>query len=180
MARKHERFSYTHGWKTAPESYKFYLNGELINLDYDTRSKLGYMCACGNFKEAEKELKRLLRKEEKRSGICGKCVAFYVLNEQKYVYSESFLYNPYNRDEAMLMYKEWKHYIQACNNKIASPVRTTSAFVTPYGVEKAEDRTEEYTVDLSRGFIITVTQNPKNVMFPVLLKSYRKEKEGKI
>lgn len=176
MARKHERFSYTHGWKTAPESYKFYLNGEIINLDYDIRIKLGYMCACGKFKEAEKELKRLLRKEEKRSGICGKCVAFYVLNGRKYFYSESFLYNPYNRDEAILMYKEWKHYIQAHGNKIAEPVRTTSAFLTPYGVEKAEDRTEEYTVDLSRGSVITVTRNPKDVMFPVLLKSYRQER----
>ena len=38
----------------------------------------------------------------------------------------------------------------------------------------------KYDIDLSRGCVITVTQNPKNVMFPVLLKSYRKEKEGKI
>lgn len=180
MARKYERFSYTHGWKTAPESYKFYLNGELINLDYNTRNKLGYMCACGDIKKAEKELKRLLRKEEKRSGICGKCVAFYVLNEQKYIYSESFLYNPYNRDEAMLMYKQWKQYIKENDNKISSSVRITSGFVTPYGVTKVEDKAEEYTIDLSRGCLITIIRNPKNVMFPVLLKSYRKEKEGKI
>lgn len=70
MARRHEKFSYTYGWRTAPESYQFYLNGKLINLGCNTRNKLGYMCACGDIKKAEKELKRLLRKEEKRSSIC--------------------------------------------------------------------------------------------------------------
>lgn len=180
MARKHEKFSFTHGWQTAPESYQFYLNGELINLDCNTRNKLGYMCACGDIKKAEAELKRLLRKEEKRSGICGKCVAFYVLNEKKYVYSQNFLYNPYNRDEALLMYKGLKHYIEGNGNKIASSVRTTSGFVTPFGVTKGEDMTEEYDIDLSRRFLITITRNPKDVMFPILLKSYRREKEGKI
>lgn len=180
MARKHEKFSFTHGWKTAPESYKFYLNGNIINLEYNIRNKLGYMCACGDIKKAEDELKRLLRKEEKRSGICGKCVAFYVLDGKKYVYSQAFLYNPYNRDEALSMYKQWKQYIKENDNKIATSVRITSGFVTPYGVTKGEDKTEEYTIDLSRGCLITITRNPKNVMFPILLKSYRREKEGKI
>lgn len=180
MARKHEKFSFTHGWRTAPESYKFYLNGEPINLDDNTRNKLGYMCACGEFKKAEAELKRLLRKEEKRSEICGKCVAFYVLNGKKYVYSQFFLYAPYNRDEAISMYKQWKQYIKENDNKIATSVRTTSGFVTPYGATKCEDMTEEYTIDLSRGCLITIIRNTNNVMFPFLLKSYRREKEGKI
>ena len=180
MARRHEKFSYTYGWRTAPESYQFYLNGKLINLGCNTRNKLGYMCACGDIKKAEKELKRLLRKEEKRSSICGKCIAFYVLNGQKYVYSQAFLYNPHNRNEALLTYKQMKHYIEEHDNKISSSVRTTSGFVTPYGAAKCDEVTEEYDIDLSRGCVITVTQNPKNVMFPVLLKSYRKEKEGKI
>lgn len=73
-----------------------------------------------------------------------------------------------------------KHYIEENDNKISSSVRTTSGFVTPYGAAKCDEVTEEYDIDLSRGCVITVTQNPKNVMFPVLLKSYRKEKEGKI
>ncbi len=180
MARKHENFSFTHGWRTAPESYKFYLNGKPINLGDNIRNKLGYMCCCGDIEGAEDELKRLLRKEEKHSDICGKCVAFYVLNEKKYVYSQLFLYTPYNRDEVISMHKQWKQYIKENDNKIATSVRITSGIVTPYGAKIREDMTEEYTIDLSRGCLITILRNPQYAMFPFLLKSYRQEKEGKI
>lgn len=180
MARKHEKFSFTYGWKTAPESYKFYLNGKIINLDFNTCNRLGYMCCCGKVKEAENELKRFLRKEEKRSAICGKCIAFYELDGNKYFYSRDCVYKSGNLAEALRMYKEWKRYIQERDNKIAAPVRITTGFITPYGVMKGEDITEEYIVDLSRKRIITIIRNPRNVMFPFLLKSYRREKEGKI
>lgn len=171
MARKHEKFSLTYGLKTAPESYKFHLNGKMINLDYSTRSKLGYMCACGKIKEAEIELKRLLRKEEKRSALCGRCVAFHVIGGNRYVHSQDFLYNPNNRSEALAMYKKWKHYIQERDNKLPEPVRITKGYVTPYGMTKCKDVTEEFTVDLSRKRIIKVVRNPKYAMFPHLLRA---------
>ncbi len=171
MARKHEKFSLTYGWKTAPESYKFYLNGKIINLDFNKRNQLGYMCVCGKLKDAEDELKRLLRKEEKSSALCGRCVAFYQLGGDRYVHQQDFLYNPNNRSEALAMYKKWKHYIQERDNKLPEPVRITKGYVTPYGMTKGEDVTEEFTVDLSQKCIIKVVRNPKYAMFPNLLRS---------
>ena len=65
MARKHDKFSYSYGWRTAPEQWSFYWNGKLIQLDSDTRSQVALLMLSGKETEAEAILKRLLRKQEK-------------------------------------------------------------------------------------------------------------------
>ena len=56
MARKHEKFSYNYGWKTAPEQWNFFYNGKRINLDDNTRNNLACLCISGKIKEAEDEI----------------------------------------------------------------------------------------------------------------------------
>ena len=40
MARRHENFNYDYGWRTAPEQWRFYLNGKYIPLDTQKQSDL--------------------------------------------------------------------------------------------------------------------------------------------
>lgn len=74
MARKHEKFSYNYGWRTAPEQWNFYWNNKLIQLDHNTRSEVALLMLSGKETEAEAILKRLLRKQEKgkKSAKSGK------------------------------------------------------------------------------------------------------------
>ena len=64
MARKHENFKWG-GYKYAPESVGFSLNGKHLNLPEEVRSRIAYLAVCGRNKEVLDELKRALRKEEK-------------------------------------------------------------------------------------------------------------------
>lgn len=69
MSRKHENFSYYRRgngeWYDALQ-YTFYLNNKKISLDYNMQNSLAYLCIQGKEKEAEDELKRILRKQEKQ------------------------------------------------------------------------------------------------------------------
>lgn len=60
MARKHEKFSYNYGWRTAPEQWNFFYNGKRINLDSNTRNTLACMCLSGKVKEAEEILRDMI------------------------------------------------------------------------------------------------------------------------
>ena len=63
--RKHDNFTFG-GPVYAPELWNFYHNGKKIHLDSGTISTLAQYVICGNKKRAIDELKRLLRKEEKK------------------------------------------------------------------------------------------------------------------
>lgn len=82
------------GYKYAPETIGFSLNGKHLNLPEETRSNLAYLAICGRNKEVIEELKRIVRAEEKKPIIKGKCICFFAENSDKYFYTQQLLYNP--------------------------------------------------------------------------------------
>ena len=90
--RKHDNFSYTYGWRTAPEQWNFYHNDKLIELDNDVRNSLACMCIAGDITEAENELKRIIRKRQTQ--IKTDCIiAFYGKDSSEYYYSKNLKAN---------------------------------------------------------------------------------------
>ena len=87
MARKHEKFSWG-GYKYAPETVQFSLNGKPLNLPEKTRNHIAYLAVCGKTNEARDELKRILRKDEKKPQIIGKCICFFKENSNDFYYTQ--------------------------------------------------------------------------------------------
>lgn len=173
MARKHENFSYNYGWKTAPEQWHFYLNGKVIHLDSNTKSRLACLCIAGNVKETEDELKRILRKEEKQNTINKKCIAFFENGSKYFYYTMQLAFNPNNKAEALYSFKEWKRYIISHNNQLET-MQVTSGYITPYGATEGKTETEEHVIDLSRKCFVNIFRNPENVCFPCTVNYSRK------
>lgn len=74
--RKHENFHWG-GYKYAPESVWFSINGKHINFPEEVRSRLAYLAVCGENEKLLIELKRALRAEEKKPRVVGKCICFF-------------------------------------------------------------------------------------------------------
>ena len=90
--RKHENFHWG-GYKYAPESVWFSINGKHINFPEDVRSRLAYLAVCGEKEKLLIELKRALREEEKKPRVVGKCMleTGYEVTEGKF--------NPYGKSK---------------------------------------------------------------------------------
>lgn len=155
MGRKHENFTYQYGWKTAPEQYRFFINGKLINLASDIRNKLGYMVICGKSKEAEDELKRLLRKEEKKNNDFVTIGFFYKENNKRYVYTMDLIAKRNDKKEMLSIYKRFKDYCKKQNCKVSTHT-VTSGFITPYGTEQTTIKNTEELVDVNKPCLIKV------------------------
>ena len=158
MARKHENFTYNYGWRTAPEQWRFYLNGKYIPLDNNTRSKLACMCLSGKVKEAEDELKRILRKEKKQPRILGKCICFFKKDSNEFYYTQQLRYDPNNIKDALRCYKEWKKYIQEKGCILETGYELSEGEFNPFGENKAEHRIVTSVVDLKRCRTINVVR----------------------
>ena len=165
MSRKHENFTYNYGWKTAPEQWHFYLNNKLIQLDNSTRNELACMCISGKVKEAEDQLKRILRKEEKQNVIKRKCIAFYGKNSRQFYYTKQLAFIPGDRERALYSFKEWKRYIKKQNMQLET-IEVTSGYITPYGVTKGKREDVKHIIDLNRKCMVNIFENPDNVCFP--------------
>ena len=167
MARKHENFNYDYGWKTAHEQWSFYYNGKRICLEHETRNKLACMCLSGKVKEAEDELKRLLRKEEKQKHDYI-TFGFYGKDSMEFYYTKQLLAHRNDFAEKLRIYKEWKrHIIEDCNGRL-QPFTVTTGCITPYGVSKAEEEDTSVLIDTDRrGIVIRFVENPENRMFRV-------------
>lgn len=167
MARKHENFTYNFGYKAAPEQWRFYFNEKYIPLDNDTRNSLACMCLAGKIKEAEDELKRLLRKEEKKSHDLI-TFGFYGKNSNDFYYTKQLLVHRVDSQEKLRIYKEWKHYIVDTCEGCLQPFTVTTGYITPYGSEKAEEEDTSVEIDTNRhGVIIRIVENPENRLFRI-------------
>ena len=158
MARKHENFNYDYGWRTAPEQWRFYLNGKYIPLDTQTQSNLACMCLSGKVKEAEDELKRILRKDEKKPRVVGKCICFFKKDSDEFYYTQQLRYNPSDIQDALRCYKEWKRYIKDKNCILETGYELSEGEFNPFGENKAEHRTVTSVVDLTRCRSISVVR----------------------
>ena len=157
MARKHENFRWG-GYKYAPESVGFSLNGKRLNLPEEVRSRIAYLAICEKNKEAEDELKRILRKDEKKPRIVGKCICFFKKDSDEFYYTQQLRYNPSDIQDALRCYKEWKRYIKDKNCILETGYELSEGEFNPFGENKAEHRTVTSVVDLTRCRSISVVR----------------------
>ncbi len=151
MARKHDKFSYSYGWKTAPEQWSFYWNGKLIQLDSGTRSEVALLMLSGKETEAEAILKRLLRKREKEGSDI--CIGFYAENSNRYYFTLQLKCGRNDMQGKLYSYKEWKHYIQSKNCYLSTYEVTRGCFI-PNGKKLKEKKETQDKIDLNRAVII--------------------------
>lgn len=163
MARKHEKFAYKYGWRTAPEQWRFYWNNKLIQLDHDTRLTIACLMLAGEETEAEAILKRMLRKQEKEESYI--CIGFFGENSSMFYFTQQLKCKRNDFQGKLYAYKKWKHYIQSkdCN---LSTYTIKSGSLTPYGKmtdEKAEERHNK--IDLNKPVIIRLVKAKENRIF---------------
>lgn len=150
MSRKHENFSYNYGWRTATEQWRFFLNGKYIHLDMETQSSLACMCLAGKEKEAEDELKRILRKDEKKPRVVGKCICFFKKDSDEFYYTQQLRYNPNDIQDALRCYKEWKRYIKDKDCILETGYELSEGEFNPFGENKTKSKTVTSVVDITR------------------------------
>lgn len=162
MARKHDKFSYSYGWKTAPEQWSFYWNGKLIQLDSDTRSQVALLMLSGKEADADAILKRLLRKQEKEDSDI--CIGFYAENSNQYYFTLQLKCSKNDMQGKLYSYKEWKHYIQS-KNCYLSTHEVTSGYFIPNGKEPKEKKEAQDKIDLNRPVIIRLVKAKQDKIF---------------
>ena len=155
--RKHENFHWS-GYKYAPESVEFFLNGKHINFPEEVRRRLAYLAVCGENEKLLIELKRALRAEEKKSRIVGKCICFFKKDSNEFYYTQQLRYNPDDLHDALRCYKEWKRYIQSKNCVLETEYEVTEGEFNPYGESKAKRKTVTNVVDLTRSRSISIVR----------------------
>ena len=162
MARKHESFSYDYGLKYAPEQWRFYYNGKYIPLDHETRNHLALLCISGRIKEAEDDLKRLLRAEEK---LDNDYVTFGFFGDggNEYYYTLQLIAQKTDLDEKLRIYKPWKNYIRKQCKGYLLPFKVTTGFITPFG-EEEKTKNRGVLIDLKRPISIDVRKE-QNYLF---------------
>lgn len=164
MARKHENFSYFYGCRTAPEQWCFYYNGNYIPLNNETRNRLVMLCILGKRKEAEDELKRLLRKEEKEIHNYV-TYGFYGKNSNNFYFSRQFKAHDNNINEKLSVYREFKKYIEERDGYL-QPFIITTGYVTPKGNEILKVN-KGVLIDLERKIHIRFTEDTEKRLFTI-------------
>lgn len=155
--RKHENFNWG-GYKYAPETVRFSLNGKRINFPDETRSRLAYLAVCGRNKELIIELKRALRAEEKKPRVVGKCICFFKKDSNEFYYTQQLRYKPDDLQDALRCYKKWKRYIQSKDCVLEVGYEVTEGEFNPYGKNKVERRAVTSIVDLTRCTSINIVR----------------------
>lgn len=163
MARKHDKFTYSYGWRMAPEQWNFYWNNKLIHLDNDTRSTVACLMLSGKETEAEAILKRELRKQEKEDSYI--CIGFYGVNSTQYYFTQQLKCRKNDFKGKLYSYKEWKRYIESKDCDL-STYTLTSGYLTPNG-KMTERKTEEThnKIDLNRPCIIKLVKQMESRVF---------------
>lgn len=163
MARKHDKFSYSYGWRTAPEQWKFYWNDKLIHLDRETRSSVSNLMLQGKETEAEAILKRELRKQEKEEAYI--CIGFFGKNSKQLYLTQDLRCTRNDLQGKLHAYKEWRHYIEMRDCDLALNT-VTSGYLQADG-KMSEGKTEESKdiVDLKRPCIIRLIKPMEKTVF---------------
>ena len=163
MARKHEKFSYNYGWKTAPETWSFYWNNKLIQLDNNTRSQVALLMLSGKETEAEAILKRLLRKQEKEEGYI--CIGFFAENGKDYYFTQDLKCKRNDLQDKLLAFKRWKNYIESMNGCLSTHT-VTSGYFTPNGrMTEGKEEAPNNKIDLKKPCIIRLVKPMKAKVF---------------
>ena len=148
MSRKHDNLFNYYGYRYAPEQWRFFYNDKPIRLDEETKSRLAIMYISGGKKKVEDELKRILRKEEKRINDLV-TFGFYAKNSKDYYLRRNLTAHRENIKEKLCAYKQLKKYITERNNRINIFVVTTG-YITPDGVEARREEDKEIIIDMDK------------------------------
>lgn len=162
MARKHDKFSYNYGWRTAPEQWNFYWNNKLIRLDHNTRSEVALLMLSGKETEAEAILKRLLRKQEKEDSYI--CIGFFGVNSNQYYFTQQLKCSRNDMQGKLYSYKEWKHYIQSKDCDL-STYEVTSGYFIPNGKMTGKKEEVHNKIDLNRPVFIRLIRAEQDKVF---------------
>ena len=163
MARKHDRFSYSYGWRTAPEQWHFGWNGKPIRLDNETRSFIANLMIAGNNEAAEAVLKRMLRKQEREDSYYV-TIGFHGEGNNQFYFTKQLFCKVNNLQEKLQIYKEWKRYILS-KDCILSTHTVTSGYVTPDGVTAGKEEEIQERVDISRPVTIRLFRPQEEMVF---------------
>lgn len=153
MARKHDNFTYSHGWRTAPEQWYFGWNGKTIDMDYSTRTHIAQLMIAGKEDEAIAILKRLLRKQEKEDSYI--CIGFWTEDRKDYYFTSDLMCRADSLQDKLRVYKEWKRYIME-HNGVLSTHTVTTGYVSPCGMTAGVEEEIEDRIDLTRPCTVRV------------------------
>ena len=156
MARKHERFTYSYGWKTAPEQWHFGWNGKPIQLDASTRSQVAMLMIAGKETEAEAILKRLLRKQEKEDSFV--CIGFYTEDGKDYYFTQDLKCRRDNLQDKLYAFKEWKRYIEARDCSLSTHTVTTGYLAPDGRMTEGKEEIPQNRIDLKKPCIIRLVK----------------------
>ena len=163
MARKHDKFTYLHGWKTAPEQWSFYWNNKPIHLDNNTQSTVACLMLSGKEKEAEAILKRELRKQEKEENYI--CIGFFGKNSRQFYFTQQLRCRRNNLQEKLYSYKEWKHYIEMRDCDLALSTVTSGHMQADGKMSEGKAEKSKNIVDLNRPCIIKLVKPMESRVF---------------
>lgn len=165
MKRKHECFTYNYGFRTAPEQWNFFCNKKRINLDSEIRNKLACLCLAGKTKEAEDELKRLLRREEKEMECKYVTFAFFEKDSKNFFYTQDLMAKPNDLMDKLRIYKAWKEYIFKKNKGCLQPFTVKTGYISPYRNKAVKTEDTSVEIDSHKCTTVRFVENKDNVMF---------------
>jgi hypothetical protein len=163
MARKHDKFTYSYGWRTAPEQWNFFWNDKLIRLNNDTRSTVASLMLSGKKTEAEAILKRELRKQEKEESYI--CIGFFGKNSKQFYFTQQLRCRRDNLKEKLYAYKEWKHYIEMRGSDLALSTVTSGYMQADGKMSDGKAEKSKNIVDLNRPCIIKLVKPMEKRVF---------------
>lgn len=135
-------------YKYAPESFRCSVNGKCLDMDSQMASRLGQMVVCGRKKEAEDEIKRIVRKNrnQRRRVTFG----FFKANGSRdYMFTRELGAYDDDLQDKLRIYKRWKEYCLSRDCDLATHF-VTSGKITPDGATKGEVRESSDIVDITR------------------------------
>lgn len=133
---------YSCRYKYAPETAAASVNGLKLDL-YNT--KIGVLIACNQTEEAEKELKKLYRKQITKQNKY--IYAFFAKSSNDFYYISNLSFSG-NDDinQRLYCYKELKNHLK----KHAPTFTTESGYITPNGATAPEIKTQQVEIDFSK------------------------------
>ena len=150
MRKEKEKYSFG-GYKYAPESVKFTLNGKVLNLPEELRSTLAYKAVCGKTKEVVDELKRFVRQRRRESNIAGVAYGFYGTGSTEYYFTRDLIATETDSlAERARVYKAWKHFLKDRDCVVELPYIVEEGELAPNGIQQLKSGQVTVRVDLMR------------------------------
>lgn len=150
---KHEIKLKYYGYKYAPESFNFFVNGKLYAAAYTPEAAaLANLILQGKEKEARDKIKRELRASYKKPHYIT--IGFYKAGSKKdYFFTRQLYADNTSLNDKLFIYKEFKKFMENQNETIKTHEVKTGYFIpgqtTPATTEQIEEK-----ADIKRPVII--------------------------